>query len=109
MSNFKTRQLLSKFRVSDHNLEVELGRYRNIPRNDRKCQICNKLDDEYHFFLDCNINTLLRNQLFNKILTFNPNFISDQPLNKLSYILNPKLELLSAVGDFKKQSLELRK
>jgi uncharacterized membrane protein len=33
--NFKNRQLLTKFRLGDHNLEIELGRYKNISRNQR--------------------------------------------------------------------------
>jgi hypothetical protein len=33
--HFKNRQLLTKFRLSDHNLEIELGRCKNIPRNQR--------------------------------------------------------------------------
>ena len=45
-SNFKTRQLISKLRVSDHNLEVEMGRYKNVPRDQRLCKLCNKIDDE---------------------------------------------------------------
>ena len=100
---------MTKFRVSDHNLEIEVGRYKNTPRNERHCLICKQLEDEYHFFLYCNRNNLLRNQLFDKILTFHPNFMSEQPLDKLIYILDPKFELLPAVGNFIKQSLELRK
>ena len=38
-SNFKMRQLFTKFRVSDHSLEIESGRYKNITREDRKCKI----------------------------------------------------------------------
>ena len=109
MPNFKTRQLLTKFRVSDHNLEIEVGRYRNIPRNERLCVNCKRIDDEFHFFLHCDRNILLRKQLFDKILRLNPNFISEQPLDKLKYILDPKFELLPVVGNFIKQSLELRK
>ena len=43
------RQLLSKFRLSDHFLGIELGRYRNIPRAQRLCKKCGVLDDEFHF------------------------------------------------------------
>ena len=53
--NFKIRQLLTKFRLSDHNLEIELGRYKNIPRNQRHCEFCKTLDDEFHFFFDCKV------------------------------------------------------
>jgi hypothetical protein len=35
LSNFKNRQLIAKCRSSDHNLEIEKGRYKNIPRQQR--------------------------------------------------------------------------
>ena len=52
--NYKNRQLLTKFRLSDHNLEIELGRYKNIPRNQfqRHCKFCKTLDDELLIILD---------------------------------------------------------
>ena len=53
--HFKNRQLLTKFRLSYHNLEIELGRYKNIPRNQRQCKFCKTLDDEFHFFFDCKV------------------------------------------------------
>jgi hypothetical protein len=40
--------LLKSFRLSDHNLEIELARYKNIPRNQRHCKFCKTLDDEFH-------------------------------------------------------------
>ena len=108
-SNFKTRQLISKLRVSDHNLEVEMGRYKNVPRDQRLCKLCNKIDDEYHFLLYCKLNSTLRDCLFLKINNLNPDFTNYQPLLKLKQLLNPKSELLTEIGDFIKQSLELRK
>lgn len=38
---FQNRQLLSKFRINGHILEVEIGRYKNIPRNQRYCKFYN--------------------------------------------------------------------
>lgn len=110
ISNFKTRQLFTKFRVSDHKLEIETGRYQNIPRDKRLCKFCNsnEIDDEYHFLLNCNKNKLPRDQLFLLINQLNPHFIQDQPLQKLKQILNPNFELLSAVGNFLKQGIDLR-
>ena len=51
LSNFKMRQLFTKFRASDHSLEIESGRYKNITREERKCKNCNlnEIGDEYHF------------------------------------------------------------
>ena len=46
---------LCKFRTVNHNLPVETGRYRNIPRHLRYCTICNKnvLCDEFHIIFVC--------------------------------------------------------
>ena len=65
------RQLLTKFRTSDHPLEIELGRYKKIPRHQRLCKTWKVLDDEIHFFLQCQINNNLRNVLINNIKNYN--------------------------------------
>ena len=59
LKNFNSRQLLTKFRISDHNLEIELGRYKKVPRNQRICTVCYVLEDEKHFFLYCHVNKIL--------------------------------------------------
>ena len=46
---------MTKFRLSDHNLAIELGRYKNIPRNQRHFKFCKTLDDEFHFCFDCKV------------------------------------------------------
>ena len=53
LSNKKYRIALCKFRLSAHNLNIEAGRYENIPRQNRKCIYCNmnQVEDEYHFLL----------------------------------------------------------
>jgi hypothetical protein len=110
-SNFKMRQLFTKFRVSDHSLEIESGRYKNITREERICKNCNlnEIGDEYHFFLKCTANHSFRNNLFNKIILNKPDFIEEIPLNKIMFLLNSNSELFAEVGDFIKQSTELQK
>jgi hypothetical protein len=105
------RQLFTKFRVSDHSLEMETGRYKNITREERICKKynLNEIGDEYHFFLKCTANHYLRNNLFNKIILNKPDFIEEIPLNKIIFLLNANSELLAEVGDFIKQSTELQK
>jgi hypothetical protein len=44
------RQFLSKFRTSDHPLEIELGRYKIISRHQRLCKTCKVLDWWDSFF-----------------------------------------------------------
>jgi hypothetical protein len=97
--------------VSDHSLEIESGRYKNITREERKCKNCNlnEIGDEYHFFLKFTANHSLRNNLFNKIILNKPDFIEEIPLNKITNLLDANSELLAEVGDFIKQSTEFQK
>ena len=49
------RKCLSRFRVSNHSLQIEIGRYQNIPREERLCPICNsgEVESETHLLLSC--------------------------------------------------------
>jgi hypothetical protein len=46
---------LSKYRLSSHKLAIEQGRYNDTERSRRACKFCNlnKVEDEYHFILEC--------------------------------------------------------
>ena len=72
--NFKNRRLIAKFRTSDHCLQIETGRYINIPHQQRLCTTCNILEDEYNFFLNCHLNQQPRNLLINTIENKCPSF-----------------------------------
>ena len=55
-SNFKQRQAVSKLRISDHKLQIELGRYHSssLELSERTCPFCpNKIEDEYHVITEC--------------------------------------------------------
>ena len=43
------KSTLIRYRTSNHRLPIEVGRYVNLERNDRKCELCNVNDigDEY--------------------------------------------------------------
>ena len=75
--NPKLRSVLTKLRISAHNLRVETGRYgRNrLERNERKCLICansNDIEDEYHFIILCNVYNDLRVKYLPSYLYTNP-------------------------------------
>ena len=56
----KFSQALSKIRVLSHRLEIEAGRWarpHSTPINDRKCLVCQVLEDEYHFIIECQMYT----------------------------------------------------
>ena len=61
---------LSRFRCSNHKLEIESGRHSGIPRNERLCKYCLEnrsvanVEDEYHFICICPQYINLRNKYF---------------------------------------------
>ena len=66
----------AKLRVSSHRLEVEAGRWSrpNItPFENRRCRICDRLEDEYHFILECVIYNDLRRQYIDSYYRNRPN------------------------------------
>ena len=60
-----SRKALVKLRISSH----KTGRYDNIPRDGRVCNVCNckTIEDEIHFLLDCPKYSSLRDMFFSKI------------------------------------------
>ena len=46
---------LTKFRLSNHKLPIEKGRWSNVPRSDRICPNCNDniIGDEHHYLFEC--------------------------------------------------------
>ena len=62
------RTAICRLITSSHHLEIERGRWTRpvIPTENRICNICNKLDDEYHFLLECNSYSELRTRFISK-------------------------------------------
>jgi hypothetical protein len=87
ISNFEYRKLITKLRISEHNLLIEKGRHLNMPREQRFCSHCKCVDDEKHFLLHCTINSELRSSFLN--ILNNENQIFNNLSEKLSYILHP--------------------
>lgn len=53
--SMKLRQVIAKYRLSSHHLEVEEGRWKGIRRQDRVCRLCDSgsIENEYHVFIAC--------------------------------------------------------
>ncbi|XP_048252544.1 uncharacterized protein LOC125380687 [Haliotis rufescens] len=73
----KFRTALSRFRCSSHNLLIETGRYVNIPREERICNLCslNSVEDEFHFLLVCPVYLHLREKYLQAYYYRYPNII----------------------------------
>ena len=49
-------RMMSRIRLSSHRLMVETGRWHrphSIPYEERKCIVCDTIEDEFHFILEC--------------------------------------------------------
>ena len=83
------RKTVTKFRLSNHKLNIEVGRHKNIPEKLRFCPFCiNTVETEIHFFLECPIYNIPRRELVNKITPMKPNFIFYSQTEKLQYLLS---------------------
>ena len=63
-------------RVSSHRLQIEAGRWNkpdSIPVNERTCTLCNQIEDEYHFMLECMLYRTLRVKLIPRYYRVHPN------------------------------------
>ena len=53
----RLRKLLCKFRLGNSKLPIGRGRYYNVPREQRYCELCdhNIIGDEFHFIFECTV------------------------------------------------------
>ena len=89
IKNANTRKTISKFRLSDHKLEIETGRY-HIPKKateQRLCKSCGVTEDEIHCIITCKINTTEREQTFTEISTYDKTFQFFHEVTKFTYLL----------------------
>ena len=65
------RYIITRCRLSNHKLYIETGRYKTPPveRKDRKCSICDILEDEFHAIYHCPRFNCIRSN--NRYLTKN--------------------------------------
>ena len=66
VNNFYVRKNITKFRCSDHTLEIESGRHKKLRVEERICKMCNiEVEDERHFLIVCPLYAELRSRYFN--------------------------------------------
>ena len=72
----KIRYAFTRLRVSSHRFAIETGRWHKpdkIPLENRKCQNCNTLEDEFHFILECHLYQDLRAEYIKRYYWVRPN------------------------------------
>ncbi len=88
--NIKDSITFCRFRITNSYLSIEMGRWRNIQRENRTCNLCNcgKLGDEYHSILECSALNEERKRLLSKY------YINNQNTLKFSMLMSTKNPLL---------------
>ena len=90
--NDSQRHTITRWRLSNHKLQVELGRYAVpiIPREERICTRCNVLEDEYHAIYVCPTFHLLRMKYDDVMIKY----------NSVRALLNPEYVDVYQVANF---------
>ena len=100
------RTILTKFRLSNHRLMIEVGRYKNIPKEMRFCPFCpNKVETETHFLFCCLAYNPIRDKMLRSINILNPNFKYYPETHKLKYVLS---DMVYPIINYIVKSWELR-
>ena len=87
--NTKLRQKLTKFRLSNHKLMIEVGRHMKLQKEERICQICHEeIEDEIHFLTKCKIYEALRKPLFDCCIELRPQFSYYSAKERFIYIMS---------------------
>ena len=70
--DFILRKIITKFRYSDHCLEIEKGRHIKLKPEERICKLCKSdIETELHFIQDCPAYSDIRSHFFGNHSTYN--------------------------------------
>ena len=113
IQNPAIRRALTKFRISNHQLSIELGRFKRPPQpvSERICPMCHLgvVEDEIHFLLICPLYNNLREPLLKLASTFNRSFAFLTTINKFTYIMsNENTSMINVLANYIYKSMTLR-
>ena len=69
MKDANKRKTFTRFRISNHNLLIELGRYQNLAQEERLCKVCSsgEIETECHFLTSCKAYDHIRETFLNSL------------------------------------------
>ena len=112
LKNFEIRKAISRLRLSSHKLAIVTGKWYKIEKELRLCNLCNldAIEDEFHFLLNCDNFSELRNSTFQEIQrSENIDLSKGNPIKTLRDLFSKgSLHSLHVLGKFIKASLEAR-
>lgn len=81
--------MLTKFRISAHDLKIERGRYLGLPVEERLCDLCKKnIEDEIHFMFNCPCLEILTRPFIKKINNICKHFELLSPKDRLIWLFS---------------------
>ena len=80
--------LLCRFRNSNHRLPIEIGRWQNINRENRVCNLCQgrELGEEFHYLFECTKFVQDRTRLIPQNYRCSPNTVKYCALMCSNYV-----------------------
>ena len=99
----KWRISLTRFRTNNHKLAIETGRWNKSPINERKCNFCLELEDEFHFLLECKLYITLRKRILPKYYWNRPNILKFSEL-----ISTDNVKLLNLLAKYVHKAFDIR-
>ena len=100
---------MTKFRLSNHKLMIEIGRHQNTHKELRICPFCTKVEDEIHFLINCHTFRYIRAVLFKKVEEVSQlRNIKDMDAKSLFKLLLEQENTLQIVAKYITKTMELR-
>ena len=97
--NKYVRSVIAQFRAGSLPIEIELGRYQRIPRENRICKQCqnNCVESELHFLFHCDKHSLIALRSYQKLHSLCP--VDSNEIEKVKYLLMHD-QLIYKTGQF---------
>ena len=87
MKNPEKRAVITRFRLSNHKLMIEVGRHKHIPKQIRFCPFCSDcVETEFHFLFHCPLYRHVRDRFMKDITPTNPHITYYPDELKLRYL-----------------------
>ena len=112
LKNVNERRNLTRLRISAHNLNIEKGRHKRpvkVPKEDRVCDLCSEVEDEFHYVINCQKFNTARGILFDNLFDFWVGFeslISEEKFLKLMKC--DEVEVIWLMGKFIEETVKIR-
>jgi len=102
------RSVMAQFRLGILPLNIETGRFRNQPIEERICDLCelNEIEDESHFLFKCTLYNDLRKIWMENILRINENFVQLDEISQMKIMFDKHHR---CTAKFILRSLKIRK